>query len=105
MLLLRTTTTTTAAVATTRRVLLRAATARTTTPIAQQQQPHQRPYSASTRAEDRIVIAVGGNALQRRGERLTIENMLKAAADMAPTSKWLVCLLLLCCFVCCVEER
>jgi carbamate kinase len=31
------------------------------------------------------VIAVGGNALQRRGERLTIENMLKAAADMAPT--------------------
>lgn len=33
----------------------------------------------------RIVIAVGGNALQRRGERLTIENMLKAAADMAPT--------------------
>jgi carbamate kinase len=35
--------------------------------------------------DDRIVIAVGGNALQRRGERLTIENMLKAAADMAPT--------------------
>jgi len=34
---------------------------------------------------ERIVIAVGGNALQRRGERLTIENMLKAAADMAPT--------------------
>lgn len=32
-----------------------------------------------------MVIAVGGNALQRRGERLTIENMLKAAADMAPT--------------------
>ena len=31
------------------------------------------------------MIAVGGNALQRRGERLTIENMLKAAADMAPT--------------------
>lgn len=28
---------------------------------------------------------MGGNALQRRGERLTIENMLKAAADMAPT--------------------
>ena len=33
----------------------------------------------------RMVVAVGGNALQRRGERLTIENMLKAAADMAPT--------------------
>mmetsp|Transcript_955 Transcript_955/g.2748 ORF Transcript_955/g.2748 Transcript_955/m.2748 type:complete len:374 (-) Transcript_955:63-1184(-) len=33
----------------------------------------------------RLVVAVGGNALQRRGERLTIENMLKAAADMAPT--------------------
>jgi carbamate kinase len=30
-------------------------------------------------------VAVGGNALQRRGERLTIENMLKAAAEMAPT--------------------
>ena len=33
----------------------------------------------------RIVVAVGGNALQRRGDRLTIENMLKAAAEMAPT--------------------
>lgn len=33
----------------------------------------------------RIVVAVGGNALQRRGDRLTIENMLKAAAAMAPT--------------------
>jgi carbamate kinase len=32
----------------------------------------------------RIVVAVGGNALQRRGDRLTIENMLKAAAEMAP---------------------
>lgn len=46
-----------------------------------------RAYSASSRLEDRLVIAVGGNALQRRGERLTIENMLKAAADMAPTIK------------------
>ena len=35
----------------------------------------------------RIVIAVGGNALQRRGERLTIENQLKAAADAAPAIK------------------
>lgn len=33
----------------------------------------------------RIVVAVGGNALQRRGDRLTIENMLKAASEMAPT--------------------
>ena len=33
----------------------------------------------------RIVVAVGGNALQRRGDRLTVENMLKAAAMMAPT--------------------
>jgi hypothetical protein len=33
----------------------------------------------------RIVVAVGGNALQRRGDRLTIENQLKAAAAMAPT--------------------
>jgi|EP00970_Alexandrium_tamarense_P014260 hypothetical protein len=42
-------------------------------------------YSTTSPLSDRIVIAVGGNALQRRGERLTIENMLKAAADMAPT--------------------
>ena len=33
----------------------------------------------------RIVVAVGGNALQRRGDRLTIENMLKASAEFAPT--------------------
>lgn len=33
----------------------------------------------------RIVVAVGGNALQRRGDRLTIENMLTAAATFAPT--------------------
>lgn len=33
----------------------------------------------------RIVVAVGGNALQRRGDRLTIENQMKAAASMAPT--------------------
>lgn len=42
-------------------------------------------FHASATTNDRIVVAVGGNALQRRGERLTIENMLKAAADMAPT--------------------
>ena len=45
----------------------------------------RRQYSATSTLNDRIVVAVGGNALQRRGERLTIENMLKAAADMAPT--------------------
>ena len=44
-----------------------------------------RCYSSTSVVEDRIVVAVGGNALQRRGERLTIENMLKAAAEMAPT--------------------
>ena len=44
-----------------------------------------RSYSSTSVVQDRIVIAVGGNALQRRGERLTIENMLKAAAEMAPT--------------------
>jgi carbamate kinase len=44
-------------------------------------------YSTTTALQDRLVIAVGGNALQRRGERLTIENMLKAAAEMAPTIK------------------
>jgi hypothetical protein len=44
--------------------------------------------SSPTKKEDkklRIVVAVGGNALQRRGDRLTIENQLKAAAAMAPT--------------------
>ena len=45
----------------------------------------RRSYSSTPPIRDRIVVAVGGNALQRRGERLTIENMLKAAADMAPT--------------------
>ena len=43
---------------------------------------------SATKKEDkklRIVVAVGGNALQRRGDRLTIENQLKAAAAMAPT--------------------
>jgi carbamate kinase len=44
-----------------------------------------RTYSAAPMLADRLIVAVGGNALQRRGERLTIENMLKASADMAPT--------------------
>mmetsp|Transcript_25959 Transcript_25959/g.36581 ORF Transcript_25959/g.36581 Transcript_25959/m.36581 type:complete len:365 (+) Transcript_25959:126-1220(+) len=44
-----------------------------------------RLYSSTSVREARLVIAVGGNALQRRGERLTIENQLKAVADMAPT--------------------
>mmetsp|Transcript_34473 Transcript_34473/g.66087 ORF Transcript_34473/g.66087 Transcript_34473/m.66087 type:complete len:363 (-) Transcript_34473:108-1196(-) len=48
-------------------------------------QSAKRSYSSTSPLSDRIVVAVGGNALQRRGERLTIENMLKAAADMAPT--------------------
>lgn len=39
----------------------------------------------------RIVVAVGGNALIRRGERLTIENQLKAARrDAAPMIKELL---------------
>jgi carbamate kinase len=46
---------------------------------------NKRPFHVTSSTRDRIVVAVGGNALQRRGERLTIENMLKAAADMAPT--------------------
>jgi carbamate kinase len=49
-----------------------------------------RSFHGTAVANDRIVVAVGGNALQRRGERLTIENMLKAAADMAPTIAQLV---------------
>lgn len=32
----------------------------------------------------RIVVAVGGNALQRRGDKLSIENMERAAKKMAP---------------------
>jgi len=39
----------------------------------------------------RIVVAVGGNALVRRGERLTIENQLKAARnDCAPMIRTLM---------------
>lgn len=41
--------------------------------------------STPDKKKKRLVVAVGGNALQRRGDRLTIENMLKAAAEMAPT--------------------
>ena len=53
----------------------------------QQRQQQERSYfvGPTSPLSDRIVVAVGGNALQRRGERLTIENMLKAAAEMAPT--------------------
>ncbi|MGK3733818.1 MAG: hypothetical protein ACI8RD_002788 [Bacillariaceae sp.] len=32
--------------------------------------------SPDKKKKNRIVVAVGGNALQRRGDRLTIENML-----------------------------
>mmetsp|Transcript_19328 Transcript_19328/g.28602 ORF Transcript_19328/g.28602 Transcript_19328/m.28602 type:complete len:366 (-) Transcript_19328:52-1149(-) len=46
-----------------------------------------RKYSVTSHVDARVVVAVGGNALQRRGERLTIENMLKAAAEMAPMIK------------------
>lgn len=52
-----------------------AAKAGTTTP----------PPKSPEKKKKRLVVAVGGNALQRRGDRLTIENMLKAAAEMAPT--------------------
>ena len=31
---------------------------------------------SSEKKKKRLVVAVGGNALQRRGDRLTIENML-----------------------------
>ena len=43
------------------------------------------PSADKNKKKKRLVVAVGGNALQRRGDRLTIENMLKAAAEMAPT--------------------
>lgn len=39
-------------------------------------------YSTTKAPQDRLVIAVGGNALQRRGERLTIENMLKVRSNI-----------------------
>mmetsp|Transcript_121886 Transcript_121886/g.389815 ORF Transcript_121886/g.389815 Transcript_121886/m.389815 type:complete len:373 (+) Transcript_121886:69-1187(+) len=46
---------------------------------------------ASATKKPRIVVAVGGNALIRRGERLTIENQLKAARnDAAPAIKKLM---------------
>jgi len=35
----------------------------------------------------RLVVAVGGNALQRRGEKLCYANQLKAAMEAAPTLK------------------
>ena len=60
-----------------------ASSASTSTSLASSQRSSS--YSTTRPACDRIVIAVGGNALQRRGERLTIENMLKASADFAPT--------------------
>jgi len=37
----------------------------------------------------RLVVAVGGNALQRRGEKLSYTNQLKAAMEAAPTLKQL----------------
>lgn len=37
----------------------------------------------------RLVVAVGGNALQRRGEKLSFENQLSAAMEAAPTLKML----------------
>jgi len=41
--------------------------------------------SEGSETKQRIVVAVGGNALIRRGERLTIENQMKAArADASP---------------------
>lgn len=45
----------------------------------------------TSEARKRIVVAVGGNALIRRGERLTIENQLKAARrDAAPMIRQLL---------------
>ena len=41
--------------------------------------------STVSKKKQRIVVAVGGNALQRRGDRLTIENMLKASGELAPS--------------------
>jgi hypothetical protein len=65
-----------------RRPLLQHLVASASTSVPQSQ---TRSFHQTKQHNDRIVVAVGGNALQRRGERLTIENMLKVAADMAPT--------------------
>jgi carbamate kinase len=82
-----TTMTSTIATAARRPLVQHLAAVTTTTQI--QTLSHQtkqtRSFHQTVATNDRIVVAVGGNALQRRGERLTIENMLKAAADMAPT--------------------
>ena len=39
----------------------------------------------------RVVVAVGGNALQRRGEKLSYENQLKAAMEAAHNIKRIAC--------------
>jgi hypothetical protein len=62
----------------TRRILLSTATkastaTATTTTTTTKATPTSSP---DKKKKKRIVVAVGGNALQRRGDRLTIENML-----------------------------
>lgn len=72
-------------IASTRHSILLKSASRLLLNLAPQQQIQRSYISSTAPLSDRIVVAVGGNALQRRGERLTIENMLKAAAEMAPT--------------------
>ncbi|CAE7260365.1 arcC [Symbiodinium natans] len=58
--------------------------------IAEQVGPSSETYFAE-KQRLKVVVAVGGNALIRRGERLTIENQLKAARnDAAPMLKKLM---------------
>jgi len=45
----------------------------TATAVAEPAEVHPDDKTTAIAARQRIVIAVGGNALQRRGERLTIE--------------------------------
>jgi CBS-domain-containing membrane protein len=64
----------------TRRMLLSTATEASTTTAATTTATTTKETTATTspdkKKKKRIVVAVGGNALQRRGDRLTIENML-----------------------------
>jgi len=46
--------------------------------------------STTPRCQQRLVVAVGGNALQRRSEEMTLSNQLAAAAEVAPILKTLM---------------
>ena len=55
--------------------------------VRQLSRPFVSTWLAVATRKQRIVIAIGGTALQRRGEALTTENQLKAALAVAPMLK------------------